>query len=276
MTWIFRSSLIGFLTHPLLIHLIFLGQISARVTKATISFIRLGVSYCRTTQWVKQKKKEGRNGCWDWRLGGKCWRWAEVKEPGAETRSQEREKRRTVRRKEERCNRNERALLLLIIGVMRQHSLRGFPPEGMIPWGLRHWNHITAPPQTLAHFLRLLMAKEEGSGHLSALFRPFSWRHSCRFRCATTLKGFVSEEYSVWDLIWLTTERTLQISTVFAQDGLKCHHVAHNVSLRWSMDWKDMLQRDALQMGLSQDATKTRNIWFFFFFQRVVLILVQY
>lgn len=132
-----------------------------------------------------QTKKEGRNGCWDWRLGGKCWRWAEVKELGAQTRSQERQKWRRVRRKEEKWNRNERALLLLIIGgVMRQHSLRGFPPEGMIPWGLRHWNHITAPPQTLAHFLRLLMAKEEGSGHLSALFCPFSWRHSCRFRCA--------------------------------------------------------------------------------------------
>lgn len=43
------------------------------------------------------------------------------------------------RRKEERCNRNERALLLLIIGgVMCQHSLRAFPPEGLIPWGLGH------------------------------------------------------------------------------------------------------------------------------------------
>lgn len=56
-------------------------------------------------------------------------------------------------------DRNERALLLLIIGgVMCQHSLRGFPPEGMIPRGLRHWNHITA------RFLRLQIVKEEQQG----------------------------------------------------------------------------------------------------------------
>lgn len=69
-----------------------------------------------------------------------------MKEPGGKMRAQKKKKLGSVGRKEERYNRNERALLLLIIGgVMCQHSLRGFPPEGMIPQGLRHWNHITAP-----------------------------------------------------------------------------------------------------------------------------------
>lgn len=74
-------------------------------------------------------------------------------------RAQEKKKRGSVGGKGERYNRNERALLLLIIGgVMCQHSLRGFPPEGMIPRGLRHWNHITA------RFLRLQLVKEEQQG----------------------------------------------------------------------------------------------------------------
>lgn len=55
------------------------------------------------------------------------------------------------------------ALLLLIIGVvMCQHSLRGFPPEGTIPQGPRHWNHITALVCALAcFFLWLELEKEE-------------------------------------------------------------------------------------------------------------------
>lgn len=57
-----------------------------------------------------------------------------MKEPGAEKRAQAKQKKGAVRRKDERCNRNERALLLYIIGVlMCQHSLRGFPPEGTMP-----------------------------------------------------------------------------------------------------------------------------------------------
>jgi len=54
-------------------------------------------------------------------------------------RAQAKQKKGAVGRKGERCNINERALLLLIIGVvMCQHSLKGFPPEGTIPQGPRH------------------------------------------------------------------------------------------------------------------------------------------
>lgn len=160
------------------------------------------------TEWVttvwhnglsKNEKKEGKDGCWDGRLGRKCWRWAEVKEPGAEMKRngmQEKEKKK-------RCSRNERALLLLIIGgVMCQHSLRGFPPEGMIPWGLGHWNHITAPPHAPAHFLCLLMVRQEGSrAPFCSFLSIFMGAHSCRVGCRTPLKGFLSKEYSIWDLI---------------------------------------------------------------------------
>lgn len=62
-----------------------------------------------------------------------------MKEPGAEMRAQAKQKEGAVRRKQEKCNRYERALLLLIIGgVMCQHSLTGFRPEGTIPQGPRH------------------------------------------------------------------------------------------------------------------------------------------
>lgn len=175
-------------------------QISFRATKASISFIRLGVSHCSMTQWVKQKGKERRKkmvvemedyeesaeGERRWRSQGQRWKGISCRK----------EKRR-------RCNRNERALLLLIIGgVMCQHSLRGFPPEGMIPWGLGHWNHITAPPHAPAHFLCLLMVKEEGSrAPFCSFLSIFMEAHSCRIGCGTPLKGFLSKEFSIWDLI---------------------------------------------------------------------------
>ena len=114
-------------------------------------------------------------------------------------------------RKDERCNRNERAVLLLIIGgVMYQHSLRGFPPEGTIPQGPRQWNHITALLRASAGFLWLEIIKEERESraehlkkkphkqHLSALFCSFSARHE-RLLCPVQKVGFLAKECSVWE-----------------------------------------------------------------------------
>lgn len=193
-------------SHPLwpdlsyMSRLMFPGQISAGATKASISLIRLGVSHCSMTQWVKQKGKERRKR---WLLRWKIRRKM-LKVSGGEGAGGRDEKEwHAGRRKEERCSRNERALLLLIIGgVMCQHSLRGFPPKGMIPWGLGHWNHITASPHAPAHFLCLLMVKEEGSrAPFCSFLSIFMETHSCRVGCGTPLKGFLSKEYSIWDLI---------------------------------------------------------------------------
>lgn len=95
--------------------------------------------YFTTVQHGSEKGVEKYKYCQDGRLKEMCrgeWRWMN-------RRKKQSRRWAAVRRKEEKCNRNERALLLLIIGVvMCQLSLRGFPPEGAIPQRHSHWNHI--------------------------------------------------------------------------------------------------------------------------------------
>lgn len=70
---------------------------------------RVVVIQCSMTQgWVEEKKKEGMIWVETVRLEEKCRGWVEVKEPGAAMRAQVKAKKGAERRKEERCNRNER------------------------------------------------------------------------------------------------------------------------------------------------------------------------
>lgn len=214
--WIIRSSLTWSRPHAsLLICFMFPGQISAGTTKTSISFIRLGVSHCSMTWWVKQKGKERKKR---WLLRWKIRRKV-LKVSGGEGAGGRDEKEwHAGRRKEERYNKNERALLLLIIGgVMCQHSLRGFPPEGMIPWGLGQWNHITSHP---LHMHQPISSacwwwRSRGAGQLSALFSPFSWKHTpVELDVKHRWRVFCTRNNSVWDLICGHWQK-LQITIIF-------------------------------------------------------------
>lgn len=123
MSWIIRSSLVwsSSLFNMCPFKEAFPGQILSRLRK---SFLCEAGSDLVEYSVLKKRRKDD---CWDGRLERKCWRWVEVKEPGAKMRAQEKKKEGSVGRKEERYNRNERVLLLLIIvGVTCQRSLRGF------------------------------------------------------------------------------------------------------------------------------------------------------
>lgn len=112
MSWIIRSSPVWSSPRSNMVPFAetFPGRSPARAERSKQFFgERVVVIQCSMTQgWVEEKKKEGMIWVETVRLEEKCRGWVEVKEPGAAMRAQVKAKKGAERRKEERCNRNER------------------------------------------------------------------------------------------------------------------------------------------------------------------------
>lgn len=185
MSWIIRSSPVwsSLESNILPFRGPFPVQILTWPSKVSNSLVRVVVIQCSMMQWWVGKK---RYDCWDRRLEEKCRGWIEVKEPGAEMRAQAKQKKGAVRRKEERCNRNERALLLLIIGVVMCQTVwevlhlrvlyhRGPDTETTLQPSCVHWPVSSSgwSSKRRREQSRILERKID----FSALFCPFSARH---------------------------------------------------------------------------------------------------
>lgn len=189
---------------------------------------RVVVIQCSMTQgWVegkKEKKKEGMIWVETVRLEEKCRGWVEVKEPGAAMRAQVKAKKGAERRKEERCNRNERGTP----AVDNWSSDVPTQSERFSTWG-----YYTTGAQTLkphysprvrtSLFLPLAGAREGGESRAQYLkekctFWVFSVHfpedaHTPAVRCGTGLKVFfffllMAQADWVWDITRVADSRT--------------------------------------------------------------------
>ena len=141
--------------------------------------------------WVDEKKKKGMI-VETVRLEEKCRGWVEVKEPGAAMRAQVKAKKGAVRRKEERCNRNERGTP----AVDNWSSDVPTQSERFSTWG-----YYTTGAQTLkphysprvrtSLFLPLAGAREGGESRAEYLREKYTFRlFSVHFREGTWFFSF--------------------------------------------------------------------------------------